>query len=508
MRISARLISFFLILFFSAVLFFPKSASAQQFPINPNFESDVPPTIHNLTQGILIDILSAFSCQLGGIDPVNPNGKCLGVDPQSGKIGFVEQGNGGVVGVMGEMIAMLYTPPVHTTDFIAYMGNNFGISKHTYAAEDCKAGYGFCSIQPLTKIWSGFRNIVYMVFVLIFIVIGIAIMLRVKIDPRTVMTIENQIPKILIGIIMVTFSFAIAGFLIDIMFIGIYIVFDIFSKVLSPDSTTKLYSTTANLQNDTALGVFNTMFGFFSLTNDVSDQVKFFLQDITDNISVLSHFFATHTVSLFGNEVELNPFAQIPRLIAYFVIIIALLWAMFRVWFQLLMAYMGILIDIVTAPFWIMAGTMPGGFGGVSLWFRDLISNLLAFPTVIVILLLGRSFMDAFEGAYNSGQQVFVPPMVGNFKGSIFGAIIGFGTLLIAPKALDYMRNALKAPKFDFTPISTALGKGNPLGAVGSASQIGSSYFGLTHFGKMATGVGGFMGRLGRKTAGEVKTQG
>ncbi|MCL5970872.1 MAG: hypothetical protein M1450_05235 [Patescibacteria group bacterium] len=476
MKTSARILGFVFAFLLLLTFVLPKSVSAQQqLPIDPNFDNSVPATTHNLTQGILIDILSAFSCQLAGVDPVNPDGKCLGVDPQTGKIGFVEQGNGGVVGVMGGMISMLYTPPIHSTDFIAYMGNNFGIAKHTYAAQDCKAGYGFCSISPLSKIWSGFRNIVYMIFVLLFVIIGIAIMLRIKIDPRTVMTIENQIPKILIGIILVTFSLAIAGFLIDFMYMGIYLVFNIFTGtgVLTTDSLTKVYTTTSSFQTRTSIGVFNEMFGFIDLTGNISVRVA----------DLISSLVQGAPGNPFNTPVIGEGLKWIPAGIAYFIVLIALLWAMFRLWFQLLLAYFGILVDIVTAPFWIMAGSMPGGFGGVSLWFRDLFSNLLAFPTTIVILLLGRSFIDAFGSAHDKGQTIFVPPMVGNFNGALFGQLIGLGTILIAPKALDYMRNALKAPKFDFSPITNALGVGTgaPGGMIGRTAGVGSTLFGLSN---------------------------
>ena len=87
-----------------------------------------------------------------------------------------------------------------------------------------ETGTGFDGLKPLLPLWTVFRNIVYILFVLVFVIIGVAIMLRLKIDPRTVMTIQNQIPKLIIGILLVTFSFSIAGFLIDIMYTSIYLI--------------------------------------------------------------------------------------------------------------------------------------------------------------------------------------------------------------------------------------------------------------------------------------------
>src|SRR3989344_3542463 len=90
------------------------SASSGQanYPV-ANTNSDVPNNLHNWTQNVMIEVMSSLTCQLTGVDPINPNGQCLGVDQKSGKIGFVENG-GGAIGVMGNMISVLYTPPLHT----------------------------------------------------------------------------------------------------------------------------------------------------------------------------------------------------------------------------------------------------------------------------------------------------------------------------------------------------------------------------------------------------------
>src|SRR3989344_9366698 len=181
------------------------SASSGQanYPV-ANTNPDVPNNLHNWTQNVMIEVMSALTCQLAGVDPINPKQGCLGIDSASGKIGFLPSPQeGGAIGFMGNMISVLYTPPLHTADYFQDLASNFGLSKHAYSQT---TGTGFKSLTPLIGIWSAFRNIVYLFLVIIFVIIGLAIMLRVKIDPRTVMTIQNQIPKIIIGILAVTFS--------------------------------------------------------------------------------------------------------------------------------------------------------------------------------------------------------------------------------------------------------------------------------------------------------------
>lgn len=229
MKKTALFLSIFLLSLFSFFLFLPSAdAVSQAIPtqsdtatVPVNTTPDVPNNPHFSTQSTVIEIMSAITCQLSGIDPTNPKQSCLGVDQLTGKIGFLPKTGSGAIGAMGNMITMLYTPPLHTSDYFQNLAQNFGLTKHAYAQQ---TGSGFDGLKPLQALWTAFRNIVYLVFVIVFVVIGLAIMLRIKIDPRTVMTIQNQIPKIIIGILLVTFSFAISGFLIDIMYVSIHLI--------------------------------------------------------------------------------------------------------------------------------------------------------------------------------------------------------------------------------------------------------------------------------------------
>lgn len=423
----------------------------------------------------MIEVMSAMTCQLAGVDPINTNQKCLGVDQDTGKIGFVPsassgQGGGGAIGVMGNMIAMTFTPPLHSGDYFNYLAQNFGIAKPAYAQ-----GTGFQGLSPLMPIWTAFRNIVYLLFVLVFVLVGIAIMLRVKIDPRTVMTIENQIPKIIIGLILVTFSFAIVGFLIDIMWVLIYLVFNVFNDPNIIKDTASLADTQKNFSGNNVLGVFNPLVHFVDIVtysaggvNDVVRNLFSVPPDyrITPSYQpnwwdVLRFWDWINVGSLVTNAFALL-FGGIAGVLALLIISIAILWALFRLWFQLIMAYVFILVDVVFAPFWIVAGLLPGSPISFSGWLRDLGANLIAFPTTIVMFLLGKAMMDAFEK--NTPGQFF-PPLIGNPGGSSgeisgFGAFIGLGFILMTPNVVNMMKNAFKAPKINLAPIAQAIGVG------------------------------------------------
>lgn len=544
----------------SALLIVPTSnaqATMESSYDAPLTNPDVPQNLHTYTQSVIIEIMAALSCQLTGVDPVNPNSQCLGVDPQTGKIGFVPSasismdstgspqtspvpngsGGGGAIGVMGNLIGMTFNIPVSGSDHARYLASNFGFTKKTFAQANnqpqpdpgavnnpnegkacdtgavdtcgpglrCEAdpssliqgagicrstftpgvpgqptqraggvlkGLGYEGLKPIQNLWVQFRNIVYLLFVLLFVIVGLAIMLRVRIDPRTVMTIQNQIPKIIIALILVTFSYAIAGFLIDMMYVVMYLVFEIFSKVISIQT----YNPTV-LQNSNPLNAVGGLDSIGKLAGNASLNVGDVIASLFDGTAgrVIAAILGgiIGSLGLFGGPLA---FFTIPAglaigavggtkilgilatMIAFLIFAVALLVALFRLWFTLIKAYVYILIDVLLAPFWIAFGLFPGSPIGFGMWLRDIIANLSAFPTTLLMFLFAKVFIDQFAKA--SGG--FVPPFIGNpgdVKG--FGAIIGIGILLMTPEVVNIVKQVLKSPTVRYTAaIGQAIGAG------------------------------------------------
>jgi len=465
----------FCLLFIKSPAFAQTQPQAQ--PVNsyaaPNTNPDVPNNLHNWTQNVMIEVISAMTCQLAGIDPTNPSAKCLGVDQKTGKIGFVENG-GGAIGLMGNLITMTLAPPIHTSDYISYVSKSFGISKSTYAAEKS----GIDSISPIVGVWTVFRNIVYLLFVLVFIVIGIAIMFRVKIDPRTVMTIQNQIPKIIIGILLVTFSFAIAGLLIDIMWITIYLFINILIPADPKMASTASVSLVTSKLNTTPFDFAGMIFtggglngGLLGVTTGASSSIYSVIFNLFNGggLPTDASFFDLITR---GVGVLLGVIlGAIGGFLAFFIILIALLWSLFKLWFALLEAYIMILIGVIFAPFWIVTGLIPGGgqSAGFGAWFREMLGNLAAFPVTIAMFIIGRILIDAFGSGYSAGQ--FNPPLLGNPAATdTFGPLIALGIIFTTPHIVKITKAAFKSPKIDLGPIGQAVGVGTAVPTAGIRS--------------------------------------
>lgn len=498
MRSSARFVkaAVCLVALFSFLLS-PVSALAKEDPtiLNTSVNQDVPHNINTLTQSIFLGVLSSVSCLIAGTDPTQPEQKCLGFDPETKKIGYVNQ-NGGAIGVMGNMIVVLYTPPASSVDYFRSLANNFGIGEKAYAQQ----GIGYVGLQPIAKLWAGMRNIAYLLFMLVFVLVGLAIMLRVKIDPRTVMTIENQIPRILIALVLVTFSFAIAGLLIDLMYVVIYLVFNVIisnSDLSNNFVKDRITNTQQTFNSNNVFGVMNNLVDFIDITKDASGGVKDIVTSLL-GFPTEPTFDWKYLIPGVGSALALKDnfgwlLGIIAGLVAFLVIAIAILIAMFKLWFELIKAYIFILFDTILAPMWIISGLLPGGAGpGFGGWLRNMVAHLSAFPVTIALFLLAAVMND---GVNASTGPIFVPPLIGNLGGvGPIGNLIALGLILISPQAVTMTRDILKAPQFKYT---TAIGHylgagGGAVNPVDQASKFGSTLFGLSH----VPGLPGLASRL------------
>jgi hypothetical protein len=425
--------------------------------LTPITNPDVPNNLTTYSQTVLFGLMSAVGCQLAGVDPVNPKQLCLGVDQQTGKIGFV-QNNGGAIGLATNLIAGTFLIPVHFSDYVAYTFDNFGFPKKTYAQ-----GIGFTGLQPVLGIFTIFRNLSYILMVFIFLVIGVAIMLRVRIDPRTVMTIQNQIPKLIIGILMITFSYGIAGFLIDMMWVGTYFVVNTLTPSVQQQNVTQSLT-------QSAPGFANNIFidkgGLFQLATDGAAATGNLVRQVirpdtlasnapTDNVDCGWNVFCAIDNALKGTISGVINMAVswivgfIVGVIAFLVFAIAIIVQLFKLWFALLKAFVSVLLDVMLAPFWILGGLIPGAGGniGIGPWLRDLIANLAVFPAVVFLFIVARIIMDGFSASGSSSSN-FNPPLLGNAGGTnagMFGALIAIGFILGAPSAVEQIKKALKA---------------------------------------------------------------
>ena len=483
----------------------------------PNTAANVPRDHHMYAQIELFDILSAFMCQLTGIDPTNPSQSCLGVNTTNGQIGFAPsqsqqfgmasspQKIGGALGVMNQLISSLYIPVVSSTQYAGYLADNFSLTKPAYAAyTNCNKsqfGYGFCGLSPLLQLWSNVRDLSYALLTILFIAIGIGVMFRFKVDPRTVMTLQNQIPRVIIAILLITFSFAIAGGLIDVMWTATYAGINFIASAspksqidICPAGPKPLNQVVETRLLDQPISFTNTLFevncqstfdnGMLNLATKVSDSLGDLVQTVVHDMLLggdACHITWWNPLSILGGAAKcalengaLSVILWLAEFLVKLIIIVTILVALFRLWYKLITCYLTFLIFVILGPIWIVLGLIPGRPMGFEKWLRIIFANLAVFPLVAFVLVFARVLSDIVPTGASTADTVFVPPLVGNPSISTFSGLMGFGAIMIAPTIPDIIKERLKAKSQ--SNLGAVVGAGVAAGATIATSPGRKAY--------------------------------
>lgn len=379
---------------------------------------------------------------------------------------------GGATGITTNLIANLYTPPISGIQYLAQLKDNF-LGKPAYAQQ----GTGFTGLQPLLPIWRGFRNVVYILSSIAFVVIGLLIMFRIKTGPQTIVSIQNTIPKIIITLILVTFSYAIAGLLIDLM------------NLIQGLSLTILFSATGKKLTDNLISGGNH-FNFSSLA-DSNLTTIFHLTYKAVPLNILT-LFGVVIGAILGAIVGGVPTGGIGAplgalvgtgigtVIVILIVIIAIFIWQIKFFFGLIQCYVTIILRIIIAPLEIFMGAIPGVKIGFSTWIRDIIANLAVFPISLLFLILANIIIEATQGGdfwtpglLSSGG---FPGLIASISGGLIPAAIGIFTILLMSKLPKMI------PEFIFqikpSPWGTAIGESTTgMGKItGPGSTAGLQY--------------------------------
>jgi len=355
----------------------------------------------------------------------------------------------GALGFASGMVGSIYSSPPASGIYYAYdLLHRFG------AAPVYAQGVGFTRLRPILRIWKVFRDLTYIFFTLIFIFVGIAIMFRVKISPQAVITIENALPKIIGALILVTFSYAIAGFMIDLMYVLMALGITILqSGGVDPAMISTLLGKTLR---PTPQNVIRS--GFFGL-------IPMFFSTKSMGFTIFGSLIGGMIGALAGGGLGLlgGPLGSVvgaaagagagllagPSLVALVWAVIAL-FLLLKLLFNLLKAYIRIILSIIFAPLHIMTGAIPGvqamGFGK---WLKGMLADLLAFPAVMMIAMIGVYLSQTFDVIKNADAYLWTPPLLGlplslpNAHGLLMRTLIGMGILLFLPSVPDMIRNAM-----------------------------------------------------------------
>ncbi|GIK84480.1 MAG: hypothetical protein BroJett025_11020 [Patescibacteria group bacterium] len=321
--------------------------------------------------------------------------------------------NKNILASAGTLIGHFYGYPVaNTQTYVADLMDSAHITPRAYAQ-----GLGFASLNPILELWKAFRNVAYMFFVVIFIIIGFMIMFRQRIGGQAAITAQQAIPSVIVSLLLVTFSYAIAGFMIDMMYVLMFLIIGIFGQTL-PDGST-------NLIDMTILQVAGAL---FRATNVLSPG---------ENIDLVSN--------LFGSLLEVPALNSVLGIVGGLtltvVLAVAILIGTVRLFFELLKSYASIVISVVTSPIVLMMGAIPGK-NPIVPWIKDLIGNLLPFPVVLLVLVLFYQFKAVGSGAGNEGG--FIPPfLIARGQANAIASLMGLALILALPEIVKDAKKGL-----------------------------------------------------------------
>ena len=340
-----------------------------------------------------------------------------------------------VVGFFTNSInTMITNPPASSEQYVAYLDSRVNPPNFVGPAYAVSTpnGLGYAGLNPILKVWEASRNLAYLILSVIFIVIAFMIIFRVKIDPKTVVSLQNALPKIFLAAILIYFSYAIAGLLIDIMYVSIAVITNLLLTIFGTGSVEgkDLVSIQKGLPSDTIFGIFGSG-KFFAITTNVSQAFGEIIQNLIDSNKGVGG-----QVAGFGSNV-----------IAWVIICAAIIFALFKTWFALLNAYIQIILGVISAPLFLMFEAIPGRsvFG---IWFKNMLSNILVFPFTILMIMVGSFLTVGWQKAIT--QDAFVPPLLGGNSLGAIQALIGLAVILTIPKGINILQELIKTPPFKY----------------------------------------------------------
>ncbi len=492
-------------------------ANTSPTPASPNPSQSITQDISANSQRMeytLLSLMHTVTC----IATEKPllNKPCFSFQPL-GSLQFKDQGQttGGLLGIATGLIATIYSnPPIHAQQYIADISSSFGIVPKAEAQVGGAGGQVILTVYPL---WLVSRNFAYVLMTVIFIVVGVMVMFRQRINPQTVITLQAALPGLVVGLILITLSYFFAAILVDIGFAAVYIVGFYFMQ-------TQPVGTPNNIQTLVQSNVLSVFSFFVNAVHNVDFQpaIEAVLQSIRGSaestLDWLVRFIACEYSEAIGSVASgipiVGPFAQVAgclgfaetavvnkgyfmSLIAWLALFFILLYTMIQVIRKLLMNYITILFLTLTAPFHFLIASLPGQQGVATTWARNMLCNVLAFPGVFAVFYFSAFILSTgntdIQLAFSivSGPQPISQtlPLFSGLDSELIRYMIGFGALLVTPGIPDIICDAIGKVGRSSQIIAGQV-EGNIKAGQGQAKQgIG---FGKTVFGGAAKGVGGF----------------
>jgi len=516
----------------------------------------------SLSNGLFVWIYRLLYCKsVGELCTDNPN-EAVNYKGQS------------ILGGITNLVVAPYANPPASGIYWAYSGlSDANLIPKSYAATDISGdvksnatssvvkGFGFVALSPYKNIWLVFRNVALLLMIIVIVAIGFMIMFRSKINPQTIISLENSLPKIVIAMILVTFSYAISGFLIDIMYVLIGIASALFKQIdpvnkadygtlefslkspinlirmppfyIASALLTFLPQTIRSALDGVLTGLFITFLpkivsaltlgkafkgvssiGQLSKVSELANKsqamqklgamiIKLFNSKATAEQLAnsgqlgVSIVFAILSIIL-GILVEWFITPVASAIILGLVILFSMAFLYFRILFMLVYAYINVLLLFFFSPFIILLEAIPGK-STFSSWLKNMLLSLSTFPIMVVLVFLSRFLMMQGGSVDASTSFIWHPPFLSAIEPWAFNTIIAGALLFMAPDLISSFKKMTGVKPLGLDLNIGAFFQGGQATLGSGVGMLGQ--FSSINLGLSALGVsGGLRGGLGSLT--------
>lgn len=348
---------------------------------------------------------------------------------------------GPVIGMAAIAKNIYSTKPTSGINYVASTMSRLNIIPETYA----QTGFGFNTFQPILPLWQMVRNISFALLTIAFITTAFLVMFRVKISPQAVASIQSMIPKLAFVLIGISFSYAIAGFMVDLSYVANGVIaFGIKSagSSLSDMSMAPLFT-----ELSSGNGIFSIFVGLVIMG------VVFFVLG-----GALVGSFAGLTGAIGGGV------AVIISVLIFIVFLVIALVFLFRFIWVTLRTLVNIIMLLIAGPIVILTGIFPGG-PGFSSWIRSLIANIAVYPTISLLTFVAHffffqlvvgpmnlgvlDFLNTYSITYTNAAPAYIGiPVAGGYS-NIIGFFLALMTIGLIPHASNLVRSLIDRKPFD-----------------------------------------------------------
>ena len=378
---------------------------------------------------------------------------------------------GGVMGSGAKFMAMMYNnQPASSIEYTASIFHEgFGIGEPAYAQV---SGSGAAVISPVQKLWQVFRNIAYLFFILIFVAVGVMIMFRQKLNPQTVISVQNALPGLVVALILVTFSFFLSGLIIDLAFLGTQLLGIIFLSQVGgvTDIGAAAGHVTELLNTQNVINMFvNIVFNgdLWSQANIAGTSFSELIFQRSTNGTVMGIIGALAAclnpigLALVGGTGPIGAVACagtgwlissqsgfIVSALMFIILLIGLVQALIRLFFALVTSYVIIVLTTIFSPLIILFSAVPGNGNVLGMWWKSLLGNVLVFPAVFGLFLIVASIIGLGEPWFlNSTVTTFEQalPLFGGAPMGFVQVLLVYGLLLMSSGLPDFVKELVGA---------------------------------------------------------------